>query len=50
LIGRLDPALPMSVRHDHAGVDREPLVTDQAFGHAAPNDHLEQHCPPAIVT
>jgi hypothetical protein len=30
LIGVFDPALPMRVRHDHAGVDREALATDEA--------------------
>jgi hypothetical protein len=28
LIGRLDPALTMRVRDDHAGVDRKALATD----------------------
>src|SRR5215831_10447341 len=42
LVGRRDPALAMSVRHDHAGVDCKTLATDQALGHAAPYYRLEQ--------
>ena len=42
LIGRLDPALAMSVRHDHAGIDGEALAADKPFSHASPHYRLEQ--------